>query len=64
LEKAKTFQRNFMAKDNSIMSYAQAVLSASNVLKIKEAFPALLNKKILEIHNAAFYQSTNKTKKV
>lgn len=55
LEKAKTFQRNFMAKDNYTVS------SASNVLKIKEAFPALPNKKILEIHNAAFHQPTNES---
>jgi len=39
-------------------------LSASNVLQIKEAFPVLPNKKILKIHNAAFYHSSSKTKKI
>jgi len=36
------------------MSYAQATNSGVNILKIKEAFPTLPNKKILEIHNIAF----------
>jgi len=35
-----------------------------NALKIKEAFPTLPNKKVLEMHNAAFVQPINKTKKV
>ena len=35
-----------------------------NALKIKEAFPTLPNKKVLEMHNAAFAQPVNKTKKV
>jgi len=35
-----------------------------NALKIKEAFPTLPNKKVLEMHNAAFAQPINKTKKV
>ena len=46
------------------MSYAQAASSASNVLKIKEVFPALPNQKILEIHNAAFHHPTNKAKTI
>jgi len=44
--------------------YTQAISSASNLLKIKDAFPALPNKKILEIHDAAFHQPNNKTKKI
>jgi len=40
-------------KDSSPLTYAQATLSASNILKIKEAFPALPTRKILEIHEAA-----------
>jgi len=35
-----------------LLSYAQATYQALNILKIKEAFLALLDKKILEIHNA------------
>ena len=42
------------------MSYAQATNSGVNILKIKEAFPALPNKKILEIHNTAFSKPINK----
>jgi len=36
----------------------------ASILKIKEAFPALLNKKILEIHNAVFPEPDNKGQKV
>jgi len=36
----------------------------SNALKIKEAFLDLSNKKVLEIHNAAFAQPINKTRKI
>jgi len=51
-------------KDPSPLSYAQATSSTSNILKIKEAFSALPNKKILEIHNAAFPKQNNKGRKV
>jgi len=46
------------------MSYAQATNSVASILKIKEAFPALPNKKILEIHNTAFPKPDNKGRKV
>jgi len=46
------------------MSYAQTTVFAASILKIKEAFPALPNKKILEIHNAAFPKPDNKGRKV
>ena len=42
------------------MSYAQATNSMASILKIKEAFPALPNKKILEIHNVVFPKPDNK----
>jgi len=42
------------------MSYAQATNAAASILKIKEAFPALPNKKILKIHDAAFPKPDNK----
>jgi len=32
----------------------------ASILKIKEAFPALPNKKILEIHNVVFPKPDNK----
>jgi len=35
-------------------TYAQAANSSVNILKIKETFPALPNKKIIEIHSVAF----------
>jgi len=64
LEKSKALQRSISTKGNSNMSYAQAASYVINTLKIKEAFPALPNKKVLEMHNAAFAQPVNKTKKV
>ena len=45
-------------------SYAQAANSSVNILKIKEAFPALPNKKIIEIYNAAFSKPGHKDKKI
>ena len=46
------------------MTYAQATNAAASILKIKEAFPALPNKKILEIHDAAFPKPDNKGRRV
>ena len=45
---------------DSPMSYAQATNTAASILKIKEVFPALPNKKILEIHDTAFPKLDNK----
>jgi len=47
-----------------IPSYAQAANSSVNILKIKEAFPAFPNKKIIEIHNATFSKPGHKDKKI
>jgi len=44
--------------------YAQIMSNVTNALKIKEAFPALPNKKVLEMHKAAFGQHANRAKKV
>jgi len=38
--------------------------TAVSILKIKEAFPALPNKKILKIHNTAFSKPDNKGQKI
>jgi len=46
------------------MTYAQATNAAASILRIKEAFPALPNKKILEIHNAAFPKPDNKGRRI
>ena len=64
LEKSKFFQKNLLVKGDSQMLYAQVASYISNTLKIKEAFPDLPNKKVLEIHNIAFAQSINKTRKI
>jgi len=64
LEKSKVLQQSISTKGNSHVSYAQAVSYITNALQIKEAFLALPNKKFLKMHNAAFAQSVNKTKKV
>jgi len=49
---------------NSPMSYAQATNAAASILKIKEAFPALPNKKILEIHDVVFPKPGNKGRRI
>ena len=54
LKKSKNYQINCMAKDtsrtNPIKSFAQVTALAVNILKIKKTFPALLDKKIIEIY--------------
>jgi len=68
LEKLKNCQINHIAKDtsrtNPTKSFAQVTALAVNILKIKEAFPALPDKKIIEIHNAALNKPTTKGKKI
>jgi len=66
LEKAKSYLKNVSGKtkDSSSLSYAQATSFALTILKIKEAFPALPNKKILEIHDTTFPKQNNKGRKV
>jgi len=64
LEKSKALQQSISTKGNSHVSYAQAASYITNALKIKEAFPTLPNKKVLKMHNTAFAQPVNKTKKV
>ena len=66
-EKAKNLlQKNTSntRKSSSPLSYAQAMSSPLNTLKIKEAFPVLPNKKILEIYDAIFSKLNNKGKKI
>jgi len=64
LEKSKAHQQKISTKGKSPLSYAQIASNVINTLKIKEAFPALPNKKVLEMHKAAFGQYTNRAKKV
>jgi len=45
-------------------SYAQALVQAADILKLKDAFPALPNKKIMEIHNASLNVTQPKGKKI
>jgi len=67
MESLKKRQEACLIKGKSSLSspifYAQTTNSMASILKIKEAFPALPNKKILEIHNAAFPNQTTKNKK-
>ena len=67
LEKSKNRQAGRIAKDtnrtNPTKSFAQVTALAANILKIKEAFPALPDKKIIEIHNAALNKPTIKGRK-
>jgi len=51
-------------KTTSTPSYAQVVNLSVNILRIKEAFPTFPNKKIIEIHNAAFSKPGHKGKKI
>jgi len=61
LEKSKMHQCILMFKGKDMPSpplfYAQVTYQASNILKIKEAFLVLLDKKILEIYNAVTLNS-------
>jgi len=49
---------------NPMKSFAQVTASAANILKIKEAFPALLDKKIIKIHNVALNKLITKSRKI
>jgi len=70
IKKSKIYQQMFAAKKGkkippSPLSYAQTTSSASSILKIKEAFSILLDRKILEIHDAAFFrQNKNRERKI
>jgi len=64
LEKLKTHQQKISNKGKSPLSYAQIASNVTNALKIKEAFPALPDKKVLKMHKAAFGQHANRVKKV
>jgi len=64
LEKSRAHQQKIATKGKSPLSYAQIASNVTNALKIKEAFLALPNKKVLKMHNAAFGQHTNRAKKV
>jgi len=48
----------------SVKSFAQATATAKNILKIREAFSALPNKKIIEIHNTAIDKPANRSKRI
>jgi len=58
MEQRQKNKRNLTNK-----SYAQATFSVANILKLRDAFPALPNKKIIEIHNLALTKPTQKDKK-
>ena len=64
MENSKKHQEACSTKGKSSsyspMSYTQATNAMASILKIKKAFPALPNKKILEIYDAAFPKPDNK----
>lgn len=69
INKSKFHQQTYLTgvKKSSLtpLSYAQVTSTTSNILKIKEVFPALPNKKILKIHDTAFSkQNSNKERKI
>jgi len=64
LEKSKAHQQKISTEEKSPLSYAQIASNVTNALKIKEAFLALPNKKVLEMHKVAFGQYANRAKKV
>jgi len=68
MESSKKRQEAHSTKGKSSLSfpesYAQATNAAASILKIKEVFPALPNKKILEIHNVAFPKPDNKGRRI
>lgn len=49
---------------NSTKLYVQASSPASNILKLRDAFPALPNKKIIKIHKATLNKEPPKGKKI
>ena len=58
----RLLQRNNKKKSQTPRSYAQVSSSANDILKLRDAFPALPNKKIIEIHKAALNSSQPKEK--
>jgi len=61
-EVRKRMEQRKNKKNQVPKSYAQASSPAANVLKLKDAFLALPNKKIIEIHNASLNKSNTPLK--
>jgi len=64
LEKSKAHQQKISNKGKFPLPYTQITSNVTNALKIKKVFPALPNKKVLEMHKAAFGQYANRAKKI
>jgi len=68
LESSKKCQEAHSTKgkssSNSPMFYTQATNAVASILKIKEVFLALPNKKILKIHDMAFPKPDNKGRRI
>jgi len=64
LKKSKIHQTRHNAKNtnriHSTKSFVQVIALAVNILKIKKAFSALLDNKIIEIHNIVLKKPTTK----
>ena len=62
-EARKRLEQKKTKGKNSAKSYAQVSSPANDILKLRDAFPALPNKKIIEIHNATLNVIQPKGKK-
>ena len=63
-EVRKRMEQRKNKKNQAPKSYAQASSPAADVLKLKDAFLTLPNKKIIEIHNASLNKTNTKGKKI
>jgi len=59
-EARKRLEQKKTRGKNSVKSYAQVASPANDILKLRDAFPALPNKKIIEIHNATLNGTQHK----
>ena len=62
-EARKRLEQKKTKGKNLVKSYAQVSSPANDILKLRDAFPALPNKKIIEIHNATLNGTQPKGKK-
>lgn len=64
LEEVRKHLEQRKKNKNTAKSYTQAFSSAIDILKLRDVFSALPNKKIIEIHNATLNKAPPKGKKM
>jgi len=64
IEEAKKHWEKRKINNKSTKSFTQAASLALDILKLRDAFPALPNKKIIEIHNAMLNKEPIKGRKI